>query len=83
MLGRKMAKNLRRKSYWQILMRRLLDLFWLMLRLLLGSFAKGLSWDLNILGENCDGYRVESTVLSNLDLGPLGPILKTLHAFFE
>ena len=83
MLGGKIAKILKRMSNRQILMRCLLDLFCLMLRLLLWSFAKGLSWDLNIIGENYDGYRVEGAVLSDLNFGPLSPILETLDAFFE
>ena len=78
-----MAKILRRKSSRRILMRRLLELFWIMLWFLLGSFAKGLRWNLYILGENCDGYRVEGAVLSDLNLSPLCPILETLDTFFE
>ena len=83
MLGGKLAEILKRESSWQILMKPLLDLFRLSLRFLLGSFAEGLGRDLNILGENGDGYRTESAVLSDLDLGPLGPILETLDTFFE
>ena len=45
-----MAEILKRQGSWQILMRPLLDLFRLNLRFLLGKFAEGLGWDLNILG---------------------------------
>ena len=78
-----MAKILKRQGSWQILMRPLLDLFRLNIRFLLGSFAKSLGRDLNILGENGDGYRAEGAVLSDLNLGPFGPILETFDTFFE